>query len=154
MRIHIPPSRLRDRAARVSNRSGPFRNITLALWLCWAASAALAQQNLTVTGAQCNTGQQAVNSITTSGVCTATGSATVKFEAGGSITLMPGFQATAGAANPSFEAFITPMAVAPALTSPASGASGPALTPQTFTLTFTDVLGSGDVGSFQVSFGG
>jgi hypothetical protein len=95
---------------------------------------------------------QAVNTITTSQTnpFTVSGSANVTCEAGGSITLLPGFHADAHA-GAHFDAFITPMAVAPALTSPAAGASGPAATPQTFTLTFSDNLGAADISSFRHS---
>lgn len=135
--------------------SSPFRAAAGCLFgTFWAVSVMLGQQNLTVTGSQCNTSQQAVNSITTSSTCTPNGSTSVKFEAGGIIKLEPGFHATAGSASPAFDAVIVSQAAAPSLTSPSSGASGPALTPQTFTLTFTDNLGAADIGSFQVSFGG
>ncbi|MGA2501665.1 MAG: hypothetical protein ABSH20_28325, partial [Tepidisphaeraceae bacterium] len=129
----------------------PFRAACICIW---AASALLAQQNLTVTGSQCSTSQQAVNSITTSGTCTVSGGASVKFEAGGIIKLEPGFFVNATGSSLTFDALIISQAVAPALTSPASGASGPALSPQTFTLTFTDALGAADINSFQASFGG
>lgn len=136
-----------------------------ASWLCacwFPASALLAQQNLTMSGnvTSGTVACQAVNSITTDQArgFNVSGGASVKCEAGGTITLLPGFHAVAGSSNPTFEAFIVSQAVAPALTSPAlgtgPGTGGPALSPQTFVFTFSDPLGAGDVNSFQASFGG
>jgi hypothetical protein len=137
----------------------PFRLAHLWLCICAFSSTALfSQQNLVISGSHTlgTIPCQAVDTITTdlANPFTVGGSASVKCQAGGTIRLRSGFRATAGTGSPTFEAFIVSMAVAPALTSPAAGASGPALTPQTFVLTFSDNLGYGDISSFQVSFGG
>src|SRR5437764_12972533 len=99
------------------------RSLFLGALSVWAL---LGQQNLTVTGSQCSTSQQAVNSITTSGTCAVSGN--VKFEAGGVIHLTQGFRATASA-GATFDAVVVRQPVAAALTSPAACASGPALSP-------------------------
>lgn len=131
----------------------------VSLSICaFSTPAIFSQQNLVIHGSHTSgtTACQAVNAITTdlADPFTVGGSASVKCEAGGSIRLLPGFRATAGTGAPTFEAFVTSMAVAPALTSPAAGASGPAMTPQTFVFTFTDNLGAADINSFDVAFGG
>ena len=129
------------------------------LFLCAISGAAVfAQQTLTLSG-NVTSGTipcQAVNSITTDQTngFTVSGSASVQCQAGGAIHLLPGFHATAGTGSPTFEADIVSQAVAPALAGPAAGASGPASTAQTFTLTFSDPLGANDITSFQASFGG
>ena len=132
--------------------------VRFSLLCAFTASALLAQQDLVISGNHTSgtVPCQAVNTITTdqSNFFTVSGSASVICQAGGSIHLRPGFRATAGSGSPTFEAFITSMAVAPALTNPGAGASGPALSPQTFVMTFTGNLGASDIGSFQVSFGG
>jgi hypothetical protein len=51
------------------------------------------------------------------------GSASVICEAGGTVTLLPGFHASGGTRASTFDAFIIRQPVAPAFTSPAAGAS-------------------------------
>ncbi|MCC6231350.1 MAG: PKD domain-containing protein, partial [Verrucomicrobiales bacterium] len=111
-----------------------------------------AQQDLTLSGtapAGSHT-YQAINSITAASYTISSGS-NITFEAGNVIRLQNGFRAAAGS---QFYAAITPLVVAPALTSPAPSTGGNAWTPQSFTFTFTDSRGFSDISSFQVSFGG